>query len=140
MGNTKLIYPRIHRAIFHPFPSFASFIKFSQPQPYFVVQNNTKVKEPKGRIRLLTIKSSKSIMLLPIPIGCTDFHTLNPNTHGIEKQNRTIPLIRLAFLLPQPNNSTVQETRFSNTANTVDNAANDRNIKNKLPQTLPKGR
>ena len=41
----------------------------SQPQPFFVTQNSMNTNEPSGRIKLLTIVSSRSSIVLPAPSG-----------------------------------------------------------------------
>ena len=45
-----------------------------------------------------------------------------------------------AFFLPQPKRSWVHATISSNTASTVESAANDINTKNRLPHRRPMGR
>ena len=88
---------------------------------------------------LLTIKSSKSSIPEPAPSGCILLQILNPKTQGIDSSSISIQLITQALALLIWNKSLVQDIIFSNTASTVDIAANDINTKNKLPHNLPSG-
>ena len=114
----------------------ASATKLSQPQPFLLVQNNTKMNEPIGNNNVETIKSSRSIMLVPgftNANGSKPDHKLKPSTQGIDNTNKPIPAIIQIFLRDQPVISCKHAKMFSNTAKIVDNAANERNKKNKLP-------
>ena len=64
---------------------------------------------------------------------------LKPNTAGMESTDIPIRLMIKDFFLFQPNISMLMEIIFSNTAITVESAANDMNIKNSTPHTLPPG-
>ena len=90
-----------------------------------------------GRKMLLTRKSSKSRMDPPKGFNQPKAHLLNPRTQGMDSNPIAKKLkIHTAFLL-FPESSIPQLIIFSNTANTVDNAAKDINRKNRLPQILP---
>ena len=88
---------------------------------------------------LLTRKSSKSRNEPPNTPSQSNDQKLNPSTHGIESNATRIILTILDFFLLNPVSSIQHDTIFSNTASTVEKAANVINTKNKLPQTLPKG-
>ena len=137
-GRTNVIYPRIQSATLRPLPVFASSLNFFQLQPYLVTQNKTKHNEPSGNKTLLTIKSSKSIIDEPAPNGVIPERTLNPKIQGRTRTSIRMQFIKLAFFLDHLNKSIVDAKMFSKTARTVENAANVKNIKNKLPQNLPR--
>ena len=117
----------------------ASVVKFFQPQPYLLVQNKRYTREPRGKNRLLTKKSSKSSTAPPNTAKMSLLHKLYPRTHGTESRMMAIALIKLDFFLLHPVNSIPQEMIFSNTARIVEKAAKDINMKNKLPHNLPIG-
>ena len=87
---------------FNPSPVSASLMKFFHPQPYLDTQNITNTTEPRGRILLDTIKSSRSIMLVPAPRGCMPDSTLNPSTAGRERRIITTIFTATAFPRLQP--------------------------------------
>ena len=62
-----------------------------------------------------------------------------PSTHGSDNKVITIKFIKLDFFLLQCVSSLTHAIIFSNTASTVENAANVINTKNKLPHILPNG-
>ena len=78
-------------------------------------------------------------MLPPKGFNHPKLQILNPNTHGSESTIIIIILTKLTCFLDFFVRSIPQETIFSNTASTVENAANDMNIKKKLPQSIPSG-
>ena len=128
---------RIPAGNFTPFPVFASFKKFFQPQPLFDAQKSTNNTEPRGRILLDTIKSSRSMMFVPSPKICIPDHGPKPRIAGIERMiTRTIFTIT-AFLRLHPHRSMAKDRIFSNTATTVDRAAHAIKRKNNAPQSLP---
>ena len=92
-GNTHVKYGFSHFWNFSPFPVLASSVKLSHPHPNFLVQKIKKVSEPSGRIKLLTIKSSKSSTPVPAPSGWNPESTLNQRTHGSESKNMITMLI-----------------------------------------------
>ena len=102
-----------------------------------VTQNNRKIREPIGSIRLLTIKSSKSSTVLPAPLGWKLLHTLKPSTQGMDATKRKIQFISDDFLRLMFHLSIQHATIFSNTAIMVEKEAKVINIKNKLPQIRP---
>ena len=122
-----------------PIPVSASATKFSKPHPFFLVQNRTKSNDPSGRIFPDTRKSSRSMIFVPSPIGVIPESTLNPSTAGRESTDIPIRFIISDFFLFHPNISILIDMIFSNTAMTVDSAANDMNMKNSIPHTLPPG-
>ena len=132
-GKTYFIYVFIQGFTLRPLPVFASATKLSQPQPFLLVQNNTKMNEPIGNNKLETIKSSKSNTPVPEPNGSKPDHKLKPSTHGIDNTNKPMPATTQIFLRDQPVMSCKQAKMFSNTAKIVESAANERNKKNKLP-------
>ena len=137
-GSTKSRYGLSAFGILKPSPVLTSSWNLSKPHPSFVTQNSTKISEPIGSIRLLTIKSSKS-RTFPFPRKLMPLHLLNPSTHGrlakiIKMQLRTIDL-----LLSIPKLSVTHATRFSKTAVTVEKLAKDINTKNSVPHTIPNG-
>ena len=68
-GKIYFIYTFIQGCTLRPLPVFASATKLSQPQPFLLVQNNTKINEPIGNNKLETIKSSRSSTPVPGPNG-----------------------------------------------------------------------
>lgn len=120
-----------------PFPSLASSKKFLKPHPIFLVQNNKIMIEPKGRITLLTMKSSRSNTTVPLPSGLKFLSTLKPNTQGIEPIRTIKKLMAHDFFRFQPKRSVQQAMIFSNTAITVESEAKVINKKNNAPQILP---
>ena len=117
----------------------ASVVKFFHPHPYRLVQNKRYTRDPSGRKRLLTKKSSKSSTAPPNTANPSQLHKLYPSTHGIESKIIAMALTKLDFFLLHPVNSIPQEMIFSNTARIVENAAKDINTKNRLPHNLPIG-
>lgn len=118
-------------------PVLASLIKFSHPQPFLDAQKITKITDPSGRILLEIIKSSRSIMFVPSPRIWIPDHGPNPRIAGMERTMIRTIFTRTALFRFQPHKSIAKERIFSNTAITVDNAANDINKKNSVPQSLP---
>ena len=80
---------------------FASATKLSQPQPFLLVQNNTKMNEPIGNNKLDTIKSSRSSTPVPGPNGSKPAHKLKPNTQGSDNTNKPMPATMQIFFLLQ---------------------------------------
>ena len=122
-----------------PFPILTSATKLSYPQPFFLVQKSTNKRQPRGSILYETIKSSRSIIVVPAPRGCTPDKTLYPRTAGIQSTDITKRLTNDALFLLQLNKSIVIAIIFSYTAITVDNAANAINIKNNTSHITPPG-
>ena len=77
--------------------------------------------------------------MLPAPRGWIPDRMLYPNTAGIERTATPIRFTRTHFFLSHSVASWVIFTIFSNTAITVDIAANDINIKKHVPHNLPLG-
>ena len=101
------------------------------------MQNSTASRLPSGSRLYETKKSSKSIIVEPTPIGCKPDSTLYPSTAGIDSRITRTMLRLTAFFLSQPKISIVIDRMFSNTAITVDSAANVIKIKNAVPQMRP---
>ena len=95
--------------------------------------------EPMGSKLLLTIKSSKSKMEVPGPIGWKPLNKLKPKAQG--RDNRMISTIftNTLFFLLQWNRSIPNDTIFSNTAIIVVKAAKVINRKNSAPHIRPPG-
>ena len=104
---------------FIPIPSSASFVKFSQPQPYLDVQKARYTREPSGSKQLLTTKSSRSSIALPSPKGWNDDHKLYPSTQGIETIIIIKRFIITAFFFFFFQRSIAKEIILSKTAITV---------------------
>lgn len=92
--------------------------------------------EPKGRILLLIIKSSMSRIVEPAPRGVIPDHKLKPRAQGTDKRVTAKKLIRHAFLRLILNWSILKDMIFSNTAITVETAANIIKRKKKEPQPV----
>lgn len=86
---------------------------------------------------MLTIKSSRSRIVLPAPSGWNPLSRLNPNTHGSESRIITTRFTATALPLEHPVRSIANEMIFSNTAIIVDAAAKSIQRKKILPQILP---
>ena len=71
------------------------------------------------------------------PIMCRLLHTLYPSTQGRLAINTKIQFNIEAFFLLHPKLSMQLESRFSNTAMTVEKLAADMNKKNSIPHTRP---
>lgn len=70
IGTNQAKIGFIQFLIFMPSPSFASAIRFCQPNPNLLEQQNSEnIKAPSGRRLLLTIKSQKSSHAEPSPNG-----------------------------------------------------------------------
>ena len=134
-----MTYGRIQFCILRPLPVFASAWKLSQPQPYLLTQNIKYTREPSGSRILLTRKSSKSSTEPPNIEKPSQASTLYPSTQGSESRMMSTRFTVLDFFLLQPVSSATQEIIFSNTARIVENAANDMNMKKRLPHSLPRG-
>ena len=93
--------------------------------------------EPNGRNRLLTRKSSKSSTAPPKMEKPSQLHTLQPSTQGTDSTVIRNRFTREDFLRLAPVSSIPQQMIFSNTASTVDRAANAMNRKNRLPHRRP---
>ena len=85
---------------------------------------------------MLTIKSSRSRIVLPAPSGWNPLNRLNPNTHGSESRIITTRFTATALPLEHPVRSIANEMIFSNTAIIVDAAAKSIQRKKILPQIL----
>ena len=136
-GIAHSIYRRMPAGNFVPEPVLASLIKLSHPQPFFDAQKSTKITEPRGRMLLDTIKSSRSMMVVPSPRICTPDQGPKPSTAGMERTITSTILASTAFLRSHPSSSMEKARMFSNTAITVDKAANAINRKNRAPHSLP---
>ena len=88
---------------------------------------------------LLTMKSSRSRMIVPFPRGATCDQTLKPRTQGRDRMKMAKKLNVLAFFRLQPSRSMELAMRCSNTATTVDMAAKLMNRKNRALQRRPCG-
>src|SRR5699024_11169215 len=90
-----------------------------------------------GSSRLLTMKSSRSWIVVPAPRGWKSDHTLKPRTQGIDRMMIRIILITAAFFLEMWNSSILHARIFSNTAMIVEKDAKNRNRKKNDPKILP---
>ena len=86
-----------------------------------------------------TKKSSRSMIVEPAPIGWIFFSRLNPNTAGIVSTSIITRFTISDFFLLQSHSSTDIVIMFSNTAITVESAANTINRKNSAPHQRPPG-
>ena len=75
----------------------------------------------------------------PMPGTVKPASTLKPRTHGMLSTASSTPLTRHAFLRGVPHWSMVKLMMFSNTAMTVDSAANVMNTKNSTAHSWPNG-
>ena len=137
-GNTNWKYGRSHFGIFRPVPVLTSAMKLSKPQPYFQEQKRAKIRDPIGKIRLLTRKSSLS-RTPRLPIIVTSCHTLNDKTQGMLHRKIAGKRIYTAFLRDHRKLSMHVQMRFSNTAVTVEKLAKVMKTKKRAPQNWPHG-
>ena len=120
-----------------PRPSSASAVKFFQPQPQREVQKMQKISDPSGSTRFETIKSSRSMTVLPAPRGWKRDSKFGPNAQGVARISMRTQLNQQVFLRLQPVRSMNIAAMFSNTPSTVEKAANDMKTKNSDPHSLP---
>ena len=136
-GTAYLNTGFIQGCTFRPLPALASATKFSQPQPNLSLQQKSaKISAPSGNRFVLTMKSHKSSHTEPSANGWKR-KTLYPSAVVSDMRNMLIPQNRLPLPLFYPVNSRTEARIFSNTASSVENAANVMNRKNRLPQILP---
>lgn len=98
----------------------------------------SKDKDPIGKIRLLTRKSSLS-RTPRLPIIVTSCHTLNDKTQGMLHRKIAGKRIYTAFLRDHRKLSMHVQMRFSNTAVTVEKLAKVMKTKKRAPQNWPHG-
>src|SRR5699024_8325166 len=135
-GMPYLSHGRAHTGNLAPLPASASARKLSQPQPLRVVQNSTNSRLPSGSMLFDTMKSSMDWMSPMAGMEMSE-STLNPSAHGRLSTVTSTALASTARRRVHPHLSIDQLIRFSNTAMTVDRAANAMNTKNSAPHTLP---
>ncbi len=109
-----------------------------KPQPYLLVQNSRKIRDPIGSRLLLTMKSSKSIIFVPAPSGVIFCNTLKPSIHGSDSTMMAIALISEDFLTDIFVRSELNPIIFWKIAITVESAAKDMNRKNNAPHNCPR--
>ena len=85
------------------------------------------------------MKSSRSSTFEPPPSGWKPERRLNPSAHGSERTNTSPQQAAQAFCRVQPWRSIVIARMFSQTARTVENAANVMKTKKSVPQIRPPG-
>ena len=95
------------------------------------------MRDPIGRRFWLTIKSSRASIEPMCEPKCTPDHTFMPSAAGIESRVTAMKLTSTDFLRLHPYLSIGNATMFSNTAITVESAANDMNRKKNDPTTRP---
>ena len=84
------------------------------------------------------MKSSKSIIFVPVPNGVMFCNTLNPNIHGSDNTIMTIALMSEDFLTDTFVKSELKPIIFWKIAITVERAAKDMNKKNNATHNCPK--
>ena len=137
-GSIYVRYGFIQSCILSPLPVFASVLKLLQPQPYLVTQKSRYTSEPRGRNILLTRKSSTSRTAPPKISKPLQLQILYPSTQGSESAVMSTRFTSPVFFLLHPVSSILQHMMFSKTARTVESAANDINMKKRLPHNLPR--
>ena len=132
-------YPFNPRGKWIPSPALASSRNSSHPHPFFLVQNRTYPRLPRGSRLLDTMKSSRSMIFVPAPNGSNPANTLKPSTQGILNTTSITTFASTLLRLDHPSRSIANEIIFSNTATIVVNAAKVRNRKNNAAHALPPG-
>ena len=137
-GTPKRIQLYSQVGNFRPSPLFASSRKFFQPQPFLLTQNMMKISEPMGRMLFETMKSSRPSIVPPMGryVPSSGFM---PKMAGSAKTSMPTHVTMELFLRLHPHWSMPNAIRFSNTAITVESAANDMNRKNSVPHSWPSG-
>ena len=82
-------------------------------------------------------KSSRSMMELPGPRGCTPAQRLRPRTQGMDSTRMAARFTAAAFFRLQPHLSMAKERMFSKTAMTVERAAKAIKTKKRKPHSRP---
>ena len=86
---------------------------------------------------LLDTRKSSTVWMSPTPGMTTSESTLNPSAQGSDSSGMTMRFTVTARLRDHPHWSIENLRMPSNTAMTVESAANDMNTKNSVPHTCP---
>ena len=92
---------------------------------------------PRGRMLLLTRKSSRSSTQVPLPRGSKPLQILKPKTQGRDSRIMPITAKGMRRRRSPPVSSQMLEIIISNTAITVDIAAKSMKRKKRVPQIRP---